>query len=78
MRCLVGTTESFKVKVGLHLRSAVSQFLFAVIIDRLTKEVRRESPWTTLFADAIEICEETRAEVDRRLEFWRYAWKEDE
>ena len=73
VRCAVGTTESFKVKVGLHQRSALSPFLFAVIMDRLTDEVRREPPWTMLFADDIVICKETRKEVEQRLESWRYA-----
>ena len=35
--CAVGTTESFKVKVGLHQGSTLSLFLFAVIMDRLTQ-----------------------------------------
>ena len=35
VRCAVGTTESFKVKVGLHQGSVLSLFLFAVIMDRL-------------------------------------------
>ena len=39
VRCAVGTTESFKVKVRLQ-GSALSLFLFAVIMDRLTDEVR--------------------------------------
>ena len=73
VRCEVGTIESFKVKVGLHQGSALSPFLFAVIIDRLTDEVRREPPWMMLFADDIVICEETREEVGQRLECWRYA-----
>ena len=60
VRCAVGTTESFKVKVGLHQGSALSSFLFAVIMDRLTDEVRREPPRTILFADDIVICEETK------------------
>ena len=73
VRCAVGTTESFKVKVGLHQGSALSPFLFPVIMDRLTDEVRREQPWTMLFSDDIVICEETREEVERKLESWKYA-----
>ena len=44
-------------------------------MDRLTDEVRREPPWTMLFADDIVICEETREEVELSLESWRYALK---
>ena len=44
VKCAVGTTESFKVKVGMHQGSALSPFLFAVIMDRLMDEVRREPP----------------------------------
>ena len=42
-------------------------------MDRLTDEVRREPPLTMLFADDVVICEETREEVERRLECWKYA-----
>ena len=65
VRCAVGSTESFEVKVGLHQGSALSSFLFAVTMDRLTDEVRREPPWTMLFAGDILICKETREEVER-------------
>ena len=73
VRCAVGTTESFKVKFGLHQGSALSPFLFAVIMDRLMDKVRRETSWTMLFADDIVIGKETREEVERRLESWKYA-----
>ena len=72
LRCAVETTESFKVKVGLHQGSALNPFLFAVIMNRLTDEVRREPPWMMLFADDIVICKETREEVEQRIECWRY------
>ena len=65
VRCAVGTTESFKVKVGLHQGLALSPFLFAVIMDRLMDEVRRESPYTMLFADDIVICKKTRKKWSR-------------
>ena len=70
VRCAIGTAESFKLKVGLHQVSALSPFLFA---DRLTDEVRREPPWTMMCADDIVICKETREDVERKLECWRYA-----
>ena len=73
VKSAVGATESFKVKIGLHQGSALNPFLFAVIMNRLADEVRREPPWTMLFADDIVICEETREEVEQRLESWRYA-----
>ena len=73
VRCAVRTTESFKIKIGLHQGSALNPFLFAVIMDRLTDEVRREPPWTMLFADNIVICEETREEVEQKLESWKFA-----
>ena len=71
VRCAVGTTESFEVKVELHQGSALSLFQFAVIMYRLTNEVKKEPPWTMLFADDIVIYDETREEMERRLESWR-------
>ena len=44
-----------------------------MIKNRLTDEVKREPPWTMLFADDIVICEDTREEVEQRLESWRNA-----
>ena len=73
VRCAIGTTESFKAEVGLHQKSALSLFLLAVIMDRLRNKVRREPPWTMLSANVIKICEETREEMEWRLESWRYA-----
>ena len=74
VRCAVGTTVSFKVKVKLHHKSALSPFLFAVIMDRLTNEVRREPPM--LFADDIVIFEKTREEVEQRPNAGDMHWKE--
>ena len=53
VRSAAGLTEKFKVGVGLHLGSALSQFLFAIIMDKLTENIRKNAPWDTLFADDI-------------------------
>ena len=37
VRCAIGTTENFKVKVGLQQGTALSPFMFAVIMNRLTQ-----------------------------------------
>ena len=39
--------EGFEVKVGLHQGSALSPCLFAMVMDRMTDEIREEAPWTT-------------------------------
>ncbi|KAK3526418.1 hypothetical protein QTP70_025449 [Hemibagrus guttatus] len=69
----LGQTEEFKVEVGLHQGSALSPFLFAIVMGQLSEEVRQESPWTMMFADDIVICSESREQVEENLERWRFA-----
>ncbi len=73
VKCVVGTTESFQVKVGLHQGSALSPFLFATILDCLTEAVQKDTPWDLMFADDIALNGETNADVEERLEQWRKA-----
>ncbi|KAK3531584.1 hypothetical protein QTP70_024969, partial [Hemibagrus guttatus] len=73
VRCAVGQTEEFKVEVGLHQGLALSPFLFAIVMDQLSEEVRQESPWTMMFADDIVICSESREQVEENLKRWRFA-----
>ncbi|KAK3559199.1 hypothetical protein QTP86_005200 [Hemibagrus guttatus] len=72
VRCAVGQTEEFNVEVGLHQGSSLSPFLFAMVMDQLSEEVRQESPWTMMFADDIVICSENREQMER------LRWREEE
>ena len=73
VRSAAGVTKGFTVNVGLHQGSALIPFLFAIVVDRLTDEVRQEAPWTMLFADDIVICSETKQQAEDNLDRWRYA-----
>ena len=66
-------SKGFKVKVGLHQGSALSPCLFAMVMDRMTNDIREEAPWTMMFADDIVICSESKEQVEEKLESWRYA-----
>ena len=43
--CAVGTSEPFAVEVGLPQGLAFSPFLFAIMMDSLTENIRKEAPW---------------------------------
>ena len=73
VKCAVGVMDGFKVEVGSHQGSALSPFLFAMVMDRLTDKIRQESPWIIMFADDIVICSESREQVEESLERWGYA-----
>ena len=51
VRCAIGVTDGFKVEVGLHQGSSLNPFLAAMVMDRLTSEVRQESLWMMMVAD---------------------------
>lgn len=53
MRCALGVREKFKVEVELHQGWALSAILIAMVMDKLTDEVRQETPWTMMFADVL-------------------------
>ena len=73
VRTAVGTTERFEVTVEVHQGSALSRFLFAMVMDCLTEDVRNKASWTMIFADDVVICAERQEEVEERLKRWRRA-----
>lgn len=50
----------------------LSPVLFAVVMERLTDEVGKEFLGTMVFAHDTLICSDSREQVEKRLERWRY------
>ena len=73
VRTLIGSTESFEVKVGLHQISALSPLLFNTVMDVISNEVGRGPPHAMLFADDLVLGENKREEAEEQLELWRNA-----
>ena len=59
----LGLTDGFKVEVGLHQRLFLSPFLFAMVMDTLTDEVRQDSLWMICLQMTL-ICRESREQVE--------------
>ena len=54
--CAAGTSEPFAVEDGLHQGSASSPFLFAIMMDSLTENIRKQAPWQMMFSDDVVLC----------------------
>ena len=73
VRSAAGLTEEFKVGVGLHQSLALSPFLFAIIMNKLTEDIRMDAPWDMLFADDIVLSRQNHRKLEDGLEMWRNA-----
>ncbi|KAL6554932.1 hypothetical protein OROGR_006190 [Orobanche gracilis] len=71
VRTSVGKTEEFPIQIGVHQGSALSPFLFAIVMDELTNSLQDGIPWCMLFADDIVLVDETKEGVETKLELWR-------
>jgi len=72
VRTSAGDTRVFLIDIRLHQASALSPFLFTIVLDELTREIQEEVPWCMLFADDIVLIDETSAGLSGKLEQWRH------
>ena len=76
VRTVAGESSKFNVEVGLHQGSALSPYLFLILMDMLTERVRMEAPESMLFADDIVLCGDKDVDMTEYLESWRKALEE--
>ena len=71
VKTTIGETSEFPITVGLHQGSALSPYLFALVMDELTMHIQDNIPWCMLFADDIVLIDETKSGVNAKLDIWR-------
>jgi hypothetical protein len=66
-----GDTNDFSINIGLHQGSALSPYLFALVMDVVTRDIQGDIPWCMLFADDVVLVDESTTGVGQKLELWR-------
>jgi hypothetical protein len=66
-----GDTNDFPINIGLHQGSALSPYLFALVMDEVTRDIQGGIHWCMLFADDMILVDESRTGVDQKLKLWR-------
>ena len=75
VKTLAGISKELDILVGLHQGSVLSPLLFIIVVDVLTREIRKGVPWELMFADDIALTEESEQEVMEVFERWRGAFE---
>jgi hypothetical protein len=66
-----GNTNDFPINIGRHQGSALSSYLFALVMDEVTRDIQGSIPWCMLFVDDVVLVDESRTGVEQKLELWR-------
>ena len=67
VRTCDGNTTDFPINIGLHQGSALSPYLFALVMDEVTRDIQGEILWCMLFADDVVLVDESRAGVETHV-----------
>ena len=71
VRTVAGESSKFNVEVGLHQGSALSPYLFLILMGVLPERVRKEATESMLFADDIVLCGDKDVDMTEYMASWR-------
>ena len=66
-----GDSEEFEVKVGVHQGSVLSPFLFVVVMEVLSQEIREGLPMELLYADDLVLIAESMDGLKEKIMRWK-------
>ena len=58
-----GDTDDFPIRIGLHKGSPLSPYLFALVMDEVTRNIQEDIQWCMLFADDVVLIDESQRRV---------------
>ena len=64
-------SEEFEVTVGVHQGSVLSPFLFILVLEALSRELRTGLPWEILYADDLVLVAESLDEAMDKFMLWK-------
>jgi Reverse transcriptase (RNA-dependent DNA polymerase) len=64
-------SDAFPIKIWLHQGSALSPYIYTLVMDENTNDIQRYIPWCILFADDVVLIDESKIGVDQKLELLR-------
>jgi Reverse transcriptase (RNA-dependent DNA polymerase) len=67
VRACNGESNIYPIKIGLHQVSALSPYIFTLVIDEITKDIQGDIPWCMLFADDVMLIDENKIGVNQKL-----------
>ena len=52
----------------------MSPYLFALVMDEVTRDIQGDIPWCMLFADDVVLVDDSRTGVNRKLSYGDKPW----
>jgi ABC-type transport system involved in multi-copper enzyme maturation permease subunit len=70
-----GDTNDFPINIRLHQGSALSPYLFALMMDEVTKDIQNSISWCMFFTDDVILVDESMTELIRNLNCGNDLWR---
>ena len=71
-------SEKFEVKVDVHQGSILSAFLFVIVMEALTREIREGLPRKILYGDDLMLVVESMESLKKKVLAWKEQLKNKE
>jgi Reverse transcriptase (RNA-dependent DNA polymerase) len=64
IRIFDGESNIFFIKIKLYQESALSPYIFTLVMNEIIKDIQGDISWCIFFADDVVIIDESRIRVD--------------